>query len=467
MAEDGSSPNNQYRPRRILIIGGGPAGLVTLRNLVKYGESEGRYDRVELVERRDDIGGVWYLDDPTKSGDDRPRWPSPAYPGLVGNVLPEYLSFSFFPFPEPPSAPHLPFPTLTETHDYLRAFAAEHLPTGRIRLSVNVVRVEERVDGRWEVTLEDWNRSGVQTHELWDAVVVATGWYDTPLYPEVEGLQQVRDAGLVSHAKDWRGPQGLEGKRVLVLGNGNSGNDIAAHLAPVALSPVYRSIRRPALPTFVSLPDNRIQDVAAVQRYVLTPSGKVSVDLTDGTHIDNIDHVVVGTGYQPLPSFVHVRRTADGAPTSLMTPPIVPHRIPSLHRHILYAGNPTLAFIGSTLSYTPFTITDVSSVWLALAWNGEVDYPSTVEGRLEFEQTRLAEVAKQRSEEDNPSNLVSYDVLATFEQEYAAKLKEDVVRARPQLATILPEWNDERTREREAMYPRKLASLQWARDVAN
>lgn len=42
-------------PKRILIIGGGPTGLVTLRNLTE----RGHFDRVELMERRDDVGGVW------------------------------------------------------------------------------------------------------------------------------------------------------------------------------------------------------------------------------------------------------------------------------------------------------------------------------------------------------------------------------------------------------------------------
>ena len=42
-------------PRRILVIGGGPTGLVALRNLTERGQ----FERVELVERRDDVGGVW------------------------------------------------------------------------------------------------------------------------------------------------------------------------------------------------------------------------------------------------------------------------------------------------------------------------------------------------------------------------------------------------------------------------
>lgn len=43
------------RPKRVLIVGAGPSGLVTLRNL----NERGKFDHVELVERRDDVGGVW------------------------------------------------------------------------------------------------------------------------------------------------------------------------------------------------------------------------------------------------------------------------------------------------------------------------------------------------------------------------------------------------------------------------
>ena len=44
-------------PKSVLIIGGGPSGLVTLRNLVELGS----FERVELVERRNDVGGVWFV----------------------------------------------------------------------------------------------------------------------------------------------------------------------------------------------------------------------------------------------------------------------------------------------------------------------------------------------------------------------------------------------------------------------
>ena len=115
------------------------------------------------------------------------------------------------------------------------------------------------------------------------------------------------------------------------------------------------------------------------------------------------------------------------------------------------------------MAFTPFTIADVVSTWLALAWLGETSYPDTVEGRLEFEKERPAAVEKRRVGMDNPSSLMVYSVLGADEQEYARALKADVVNARLELAAVLPEWNDERTKVREAMHKTKCDALESAK----
>src|ERR1700734_3625808 len=105
----------------------------------------------------------------------RPCWPSPAYPGLMGNVLPEFLSFSGHPFPPPPTSPDQPFPDLIQTQSYLRKFAEPLFATGKIRLNTEVVAVDQiGPDGGWKVVLKDWTDQGKgrETEERWDAVVV-------------------------------------------------------------------------------------------------------------------------------------------------------------------------------------------------------------------------------------------------------------------------------------------------------
>ncbi|KII87413.1 hypothetical protein PLICRDRAFT_43046 [Plicaturopsis crispa FD-325 SS-3] len=450
------------RPRHVLIVGGGASGLVALRNFLQRGD----FDRVELVERRDDVGGVWYLDKPpdaSRSKSRRPRWPSPAYPNLIGNVLPRFLSFSEYPFPPPPGSPRQPYPTLVETHAYLKAFAAPL--QSHIKLNTEVASVDETEGGRWSVVLREWSEAGEasEREETWDAVVLAIADYDFPKWPTVDGLQDLREKGLATHAQLWRGPRPYEGKHVVVIGNGNSSNDIAAQLAVVARAPVHRSIRNPPPSKIVSLPDSRIVDVAPVANYTLEPSDRITAHLTDGTTLEDIDHVVVGTGYAHDVPFLRVR---DGKHelVPLIPPSIEPRRIPSLHRHILYAHNPTLAFIGTIVSAAPFPLSDVSSTWVALAWSARLPYPTSVAERLESEKERIAELQSIANAAESESSFIAYHLLGSTEFAYAKALTADVVNVQPGLGEVLAKWDEEQQRALDAMYPTKLESLRVARD---
>ncbi|KAJ7049405.1 hypothetical protein C8F01DRAFT_1183769 [Mycena amicta] len=449
-------------PRRVLVVGGGPCGLVTLRNLVERAE----FEVVELVERRKDVGGVWYLEDPPVPGvaRDRPYWPSPAYPALVGNVLPEYLSFSHHPFPALASEDH-PYPTLAQTHAYLRRFASPFLASGHIRLSTEVVWIDELSDKRsgWSVTLRDWRpgMGGRERVETWDAVVVATAWYDFPSWPEgVPGLVEARAAGLATHAKTWHGPTGYEAKRVVVVGNANSSNDIAAQLKSVAHAPVYRSIRRQGLRRFAFLPDPRVIDVPAIARYKLASNGKLDLELSDGKLLIGIDAVVLGTGYKAAAA-PFVRVLIDGVLTPLTSSTTSPQRIPALYQHVLYSPNPSLAFIGAVFSYTPFTLADVASTYLGLVWRKQIVIPGSLEARLAGEQARIALVEQMRREtlDSEPSSFVAYHILGAAEQAYAQGLKDAVRAVKREWAEVLPEWGEEEWKRREGMYERKWVSL--------
>ncbi|KAJ7112125.1 hypothetical protein C8R44DRAFT_882531 [Mycena epipterygia] len=106
------------KPRRILVIGDGPCGLVSLLNLVE----RDHFEEIVLAERKDDVGGVRYLENIPKSSTprSRPFQSSPAYPGLIDN----------------------------DTYAYLRKFAEPFLAGGQIRLSTEVVWVDELPGGQ-------------------------------------------------------------------------------------------------------------------------------------------------------------------------------------------------------------------------------------------------------------------------------------------------------------------------------
>ena len=183
---------------------------------------------------------------------------------------------------------------------------------------------------------------------------------------------------------------------------------------------------------FALHPDPRIVDVAAVARYSVVSSANehsLTLQLVDGTEITDVDEVWVGTGYGWSLPFVRVLGEASHegsnenngnnsrkrALTPLTPASLNLTRIPSLHRFILYAPNPTLALIGQVMCFTPFITADVTSTWLTLAWQGEIPYPLSVEDRLVSERAKLAWVEEQRRGVDHPSSFLHYHVLAASE----------------------------------------------------
>ncbi|RXW19073.1 hypothetical protein EST38_g6793 [Candolleomyces aberdarensis] len=476
-------------PKRVLIVGAGPAGLVSLRNLLE----RGKFDTVQVVERRADIGGVWNLepDAAAATSSTKPRWPSPAYKGLIGNVLPEFLSFSGRPFPPPPTAEEgQPFPTLTETFTYLKSFAEPYLQSGLIRLNTEVASVEEKPWGEgWRVVLRDWSDegNGKEIEEIWDAVIVAVHWHDNPEWPDTPGLDQLRNLGLAKHAKEWRGPQGNENK-----------------LAAVAQTPVYQSVRRPPWPGFPSLPDSRIKTVSSVLKYTVhlveeTDSGendvqktpKITADLKDGSIIEDLDNVYVGTGYYAFPDFVKVfhrpqlhsepgyaytSTSPDAGPPQASSDdqdrrhvPVVtsqtrPRRIPHLHRLSIYGPNPSLAFVGSVMTYTPFLTADIVSTYVALVFDHRIPIPSSTWDRLAYERNRLEAIRLRLVGMDDPTSFLTYSVMSVDEEAYGRGLREDVVKVLPELDSSLPVWSEETSKAKENMFKTKLEALKWAQD---
>ncbi len=129
-------------------------------------------------------------------------------------------------------------------------------------------------DRGWEVTLKHWGSSAVRdvaavsfTPKVevrhFDRIIVAAGWYDTPYYPDAPGIQEARAAGHIHHCKHYRDSTPYVGKKVVVVGNNNSANEVAAHLAPFnsVEHPVYRSSKTAPVDKCPSLPDERIRDV--------------------------------------------------------------------------------------------------------------------------------------------------------------------------------------------------------------
>ncbi len=193
--------------RRFAVIGAGAAGLSAAKYLLQNG-----FDDVTVFEIGSQIGGLWcYRNDSGRSS---------AYRTLHINTARNVTCFSDFQFDDEVQL----FPDHWDMHRYLIAYAERFDVVRRIRFNAKVVNVRpgpqyRAEDPQWQVELADG------TVELFDRVVVASGHLSLPLHvPELRD----RFAGQYLHSHDYREPEPFVGKRICVVGVGNSACDIAS-----------------------------------------------------------------------------------------------------------------------------------------------------------------------------------------------------------------------------------------------
>ncbi|KFV65610.1 Dimethylaniline monooxygenase [N-oxide-forming] 4, partial [Dryobates pubescens] len=214
--------------RRVAVIGAGVGGLASIKCCLDEGLEP------TCFERSEDIGGVWHYMDSMDS-----RRVS-VYRSVITNTSKEMSCFSDFPFPED-------FPNYLHHSLVLEYFGmyARHFDLLRhIRFETTALSVRKRPDfaasGQWEVVTET---HGVQELHIFDAVMVCTGHYQEPYLPlaSFPGISS-RFKGQYLHSQQYRDAEAFRGKRVLVVGIGNTGSDLAVELSRVAAK-VYLSAR--------------------------------------------------------------------------------------------------------------------------------------------------------------------------------------------------------------------------------
>ena len=199
---------------RVCVIGAGPSGLASVKAL--------RDNGVDCVcfEREDDVGGNWYFGKPGSS----------VYSGT--HLISSKRLTEFADFPMPGEYP--PFPSHGQALDYLRAYAREFDLYENIRLGSPVERAEPAESGGWSIHLA--NDSAPQH---FDRLIIANGHHWSPKWP----ANVAEFSGETIHAHDFKTPAMLSRRRVLVMGAGNSGCDIAVEAAQHAAR-AFLSVRR-------------------------------------------------------------------------------------------------------------------------------------------------------------------------------------------------------------------------------
>lgn len=165
------------------------------------------------------VGGLWDIDQPG----------SAMYESA--HLISSKSRSGFEGFPMPDDFPD--YPSHRQVLAYIQTFAARWGLSERIEFRTQVTDIERQDDDSWIVTLS----SGERRRYL--AVICATGSNWEPRVPELRGQFH----GEIRHSSSYRSPHEFIGKRVLVVGAGNSGVDIASDAARFA-ERAFISVRR-------------------------------------------------------------------------------------------------------------------------------------------------------------------------------------------------------------------------------
>jgi cation diffusion facilitator CzcD-associated flavoprotein CzcO len=189
-----------------VIIGAGPAGLAAAQRLNASGLSS------LILEKAEAVGAVW------RRHYDRLHLHTPRiHSALPGLAIPSAYGR---------------YPSRAQFVDYLESYAGKFNLKPTFNAAVSAVR---RDGEAWRVEAgENSARSSI--------VVVATGWADFPNTPRWPGMEDFQ--GSIVHSSIYRNSAPYVGKRVLVVGFGNSGAEIALDLCEAGAD-VTLSVRSP------------------------------------------------------------------------------------------------------------------------------------------------------------------------------------------------------------------------------
>jgi cation diffusion facilitator CzcD-associated flavoprotein CzcO len=188
------------------VIGAGISGLTAVKALGDWGVPH------TCFEASDDIGGNWYFRNPNGR--------SSAYRSLHIDTSKNAISLADFPMDER----YPDFPHHSEIRQFLGEYADKFALRERIRFNCAVEQAERLAGGGWRIATADGDE------HRFAALLVCNGHHWDPSYPDFPG--QFDGQTIHSHHYiDPTEPLDLVGKRVVVVGIGNSAVDIASELA--------------------------------------------------------------------------------------------------------------------------------------------------------------------------------------------------------------------------------------------
>lgn len=199
---------------RVCIIGAGPAGLTTLKQLQDVGVTD-----IDCFEKDCSVGGLFNYG-PNKTG---------VYDNCVLTISNYLMAFS-----DMPPTGHRYHWHHSEYRRYLEEYSQRFKLERYISFNTTVVSVEGG-PGRWHVVVQD--AAGHQVDKgIYDAVAICSGAHQAIHKPNIPGLEDFQ--GEVIHSNYYKNNEPFRNKNCVVVGLGESGADIVREISEVAKSTV-------------------------------------------------------------------------------------------------------------------------------------------------------------------------------------------------------------------------------------
>ena len=219
--------------KKVAVIGAGMAGLVAAKQLKEEGHE------VVVFDRTDGWGGVWAS---SKIRGGR-AWGSTL---TSTSALNSTLSDSPFPVFHAENGDIPLHHTRQQFMDMLSAYEKRYdVFNGSLRTHTEVTSMKVQEDGSWRVASS--HSDGNTNEEAFDAVTVCSGLNHEPWTPPFEGLGTFKGQEVHVNDYDFGSPERLKGKRVLVVGVGETSADVAKDLVDNGVGTLFVAPNRPTI----------------------------------------------------------------------------------------------------------------------------------------------------------------------------------------------------------------------------
>ena len=341
--------------KRIAIIGAGPSGLAQLRAFQTARDKGAEIPEIVCFEKQDDWGGLWNYT--WRTGLDEHGEPvhGSMYRYLWSNGPKEGLEFADYTFDEHFGKEIASYPPRAVLWDYIKGRHEKPGARDKIRFRTPVRRVEYQDDsGTFRVVAHDLNRD-VETDEVYDHVIVASGHFSTPNVPEFPGFDTF--PGRILHAHDFRDALEFRDKDILIIGTSYSAEDIGSQCWKYGCRSVTVSHR--TQPMGYKWPDNW-SEVPLLEKV----EGDIAT-FRDGSS-RRVDVILLCTGYLHHFPFLEDRlklRTKNRLATA------------DLYKGVVFVPNPKLFYLGMQDQWYTFNMFDAQAWYVRDILLGRIALP--------------------------------------------------------------------------------------------